>query len=102
MKTDGNEYHNGTGFVHSFVDDLPLVGKILAIYIVNDGTIVFKAHTYGTSYNKHFRSYVLHQLNSDITYFLYDHLVLKKPVHIRKPRSIPGQSVIVLPYHVNY
>ena len=103
MKIDGDEYRKDTGFVHKLdEDDIPQVGQISHIYVVNGKTVVFKAQRFNSFYHSHFQCYCLRQVDEEPSFFLYDKLILKKPLHIRKPCILPGHNVIILPYSICY
>ena len=42
-------------------NDLPQVGQITSIYVINCGTVLFRAFHYKTSWIPHFRGYALHE-----------------------------------------
>lgn len=100
MKVDGNEFRNGAGFIHSLQNDLPQIGLISDIYVLDKKNLVFKAFNYVTVYHPHFHAYSLSRSSSGPTYYCYDKLVLSKPIHIRQPRSLPHHDIVVMPYHV--
>ncbi len=100
VKVNGIEYKKNTGVVHSMSHDLPEVGSVSAIYIVNGGTIVLKANCYSSVYVEHFRAYTLTALHSDALFFV-NKLILPHPVHICTVSALPRCKTIILPYHVN-
>ena len=66
MKIDGDEYRKDTGFVHKIdEDDIPQVGQISHIYVVNGKTVVFKAQRFNSFYHSHFRCYCLRQVDEE-------------------------------------
>ena len=100
VKIDGSEFRSGAGFVHSIHEDLPQIGQISDIYLLDEKKLVFKAVNYTTTYHPHFHAYTLTHSPS-VSYFCYDKLILLKPVHIRQPQSLPHHKVTVMPYRID-
>ena len=85
MKIDGDDNRKDTGFVHKIdEDDIPQVGQISHIYVVNGKTVVLKAQRFNSFYHSHFRCYCLRHVDGEPSFFFYDKLILKKTLHIRK------------------
>ena len=98
IKIDGTEYKRDAGIVHSMSHDLPQVARIASIYVVNGNTVIFRATCYTTTYNAHYRSYLLHDLHSEKLFFS-SKLVLHTPVHIRTSQALPHCELIILPHY---
>ncbi len=41
MKVDGIDYKRNVGVVYDMTDDLPKVGQITSIYVINHNTVIF-------------------------------------------------------------
>ena len=98
IKVDGTIYKQSTGIVLRMEDDLPQIGEILNIYTVNGATVIFRVVPFSTSYNSHYRAYILNQATEEQFYSLSD-LAIHTPVHIRSSRTL-HQKFILLPYYV--
>lgn len=98
VKVDGVEYKKNAGIVYDMSADLPKVGQITSVFVVNEITVVLELDCYSSEYIEHFRAYKLHSLKSTVTITL-DNLPLVHPVHIRKVSALL-QKCIILPYHV--
>ena len=102
MKTAGNEYKKDAGVVTRMKHDLPQIGKISAIYIVNSNTVVFRVRPFSSYSLSHFRGYVLETLPLEHEQLVYlSNLVVHNPVHIRTPRSLEGSKFIILPHYIH-
>ena len=102
MKADGVEFKKGAGIVFGMKNDLPQVGQITSIYVINGGTVMFRATPF-TSWLPHFRGYTLHEEPHVHEKLLYiSHLVSNTPVHIHRPQALPSRKLfITLPHHVH-
>ena len=98
VKIDGSAFRREAGFVYGMKDDMPQVGQISNIFIINEREVLFKAQMFTTTYDSHFHCYHLHQLDQEPSHFNYNDTVLicNKPLHIRTPRTIPGRNVVIL------
>ena len=84
VKTNGQEYKINAGVIYGVEHDLPLVGKIEDIHIVDGNKVLFHLKPYVTSYEPHFRAYILHEntaIHEKVLYLLS--LFLEIPVQIR-------------------
>lgn len=99
VKVNGDEYKLSTGVILDVKHDLPIVGVVLGIYIVNGNEVVFQIDQFSTTFEPHYRAYILddHHASSSDT-ILHSNLFIQTPVHIRK--SIPElkNSFILLPF----
>ena len=59
VRVDGNEYKISTGVILNVEHDLPVVGVIRDIYIVNEDKVLFCVDQSSTSYEPHFRAYIV-------------------------------------------
>ena len=84
-------------------NDLPQVGQITSVYVINGGTVLFRATPFISSWLPHFRGYTLHEEPHTQDKLLYiSQLVLHTPVHIRRPQALPSRKLfITLPHHVH-
>ena len=89
------------GHIYEVEHDLPIVGKIQDIYIIDGSKVLFNVKPYLTHYHPHFRSYLLHErTESDVqNIFLYvSNLFIDTPVHIRRSQVLGTEIFILLPY----
>ena len=61
VKADGVEFKKGAGIVFGMKNDLPQVGQITSVYVINGGTVLFRATPFTSSWLPHFRGYTLHE-----------------------------------------
>ena len=102
VKADGCEYKKGAGLVIQMKQDLPHIGKISTIYILNNDTIVFRVLPFYTQPLPHFQGYILHsppEQNQQLVYI--SQLAVHIPVHIRMPQSLPRRKFVILPFYVH-
>ena len=59
VKIDGDEYKLSGGVILNVVYDLPTEGIIQDIYIVNGDRVTFNVEEFSTSYEPHYRAYIL-------------------------------------------
>lgn len=87
VRTDGAEYKVDAGVILGVdEDDLPLVGCIRHIYVVNSTKVIFDVKKFTTTFEPHFHAYLLNEAeNSTVATFVYrTKLLLCSPVHVRK------------------
>ena len=60
----GNDYRPDAAIVYAVINDLPQVGQIRKIFLVNDDVVIFECECFITYYNNHYRAYVLQAVNS--------------------------------------
>ena len=84
-------------------NDLPQAGQITSVYVINGGTVLFRATPFTSSWLPHFRGYTIHEEPHVHEKLLYmSQLVLHTPVHIRRPQALPSSELfITLPHHVH-
>ena len=99
VKAKGVEYKYCVGVILGVdEDDLPLVGCVNYIYVVNDDNVVLSVSKFSTKYEPHYRAYVLHELEDGPTLVHLTHLFLNTPVHIRTSQVLGTRKFIVLPH----
>lgn len=78
---------------------MPIVGVVLDIYIVNGNEVVFQVDQFFTSFEPHYRVYILDDHVSSSDPVLHSNLFIQTPVHMRKS-NIPElkNSFILLPF----
>lgn len=59
MKADGDEYKLRTGLIIDVIDDMPMIGIIQKIFVVDEHTIFFRVNVYECTYDEHYRAYIL-------------------------------------------
>ena len=100
LKIDGKEYKKEVGIVYSMEQELPKICQISNLYVINGSTVVFKGHCHTTVYHPHLRVYHLNSLSEE-SYFMYDHLSLNTPIHIRLSRVMPTKRIVILPFKID-
>ena len=99
MKTNGHEYKNNAGIIYDVEHDLPIVGKIEDIYIIDGCRVLFNVKSYLTYYQPQFRAYLLYERTDIQRIFLYlSNLFIDTPVHIRRSQVLGTETFILLPY----
>ena len=76
-------------------DDLPVIGQIEEIYVVDGSTIIFNVQQFSTLYEQHYRAYVLQDGGDNIIISLTK-LFLHSPIHIHKSRTL--HNFVILPH----
>ena len=97
VKFHGHEYKTDAGVIIEVRHDLPVVGRIEDIYIINGSKILFELNLYTTHYEPHFRAYVLHKTSQRKLLYL-SNLFMDTPVHIRKSQILGTYLFVLLPY----
>lgn len=103
VKTDGVEYKVDAGVildVHE--DDLPVVGCIHHIHVVDNTKVIFDVTKYATTFEPHFRAYLLSEAEDTTsgTFVFQTELFLRSPVHVRKSQVFGTNKYIILPHAV--
>lgn len=97
VKVDGNLYKPDTGVIIGVKDDLPVVGKIQDIYIIDSNKVLFSIKQFYTFYEPHYHAYTFRNDTDIIIKFVsYEQLFLQSPVHIRKSQTL--HTFIILPH----
>ena len=96
------EYRLGDGIIIG-VDsdkDLPYIGEILKLYVINNNDIYFEVRPFHSKYDPHYRVYTLDQSSADTLYVHHLELFMQIPVHIRALVSFDNghRKLFILPH----
>lgn len=91
------EYKLFAGVILNVEHDLPVVGVITDIYVVNGDRVLFSVEQYSTSYEPHYRAYILEN-NSCSRIVCRSDLFTHSPVHIRKSHVPDLSDIFILPF----
>lgn len=100
MVINGVKFKKDAAVVHAVDADLPEVAKIQTIYVVNGSTVIFAVECFSTTYYPHYRVYAL-QHSSHETLLKHDQLSLHLPIHPRKTRVLPNETVVIMPHSIS-
>lgn len=64
VKIHGDEYRESAGVILNVVQDLPTVGIIWDVYILNGDKVTFNVDQFSTSYEPHYWAYILESSTS--------------------------------------
>ena len=81
--------------------DLPTVGKISSLLIINGDKLYFRVKLFSSVYIEHFRVYTLQPLDSEAL-ISTDDLLSPYPIHIRTTSAVSHHQCIILSYHINH
>ena len=99
MKIHGHEFTLNVGVIHDVENDLPAVGKVQDIYIVDGCKVLFSIKPYVTQYQPHFRAYLVYEKTDVQENFLYlSNLFIDSSVHICQSQVIRTEIFILLSY----
>ena len=101
IKVDGIEYKKYVGVIYSMVHDLPNIGQIISIFVVNNKIPVLEVKCFSTVYIEHLRVYTLSELEFETMLITVQDLVVPNPVHIRTVSALPHSKTVILPFHIN-
>ena len=80
-------------------DDLSTIGIIQKIYVVDGDEIIFSIQIHNTTFNSHYRAYILTQNVTGTSLMLHTNLFTSETVHIRKSHiHEPTNSFVILPF----
>ena len=97
VKVDGNLYKPNAGVIIGIEEDLPIVGKIQDIYVIDGKKVIFSIKQFHTFYEEHYHAYTFQDNTEVITKFIsYEQLFLQSPVHIRRSQTL--HTYIILPH----
>lgn len=88
-------YKPHAGVIIEVKDDLPIVGKIQEIFVINGSLIIFKVEQFSTLYEEHYRAYVLQDDGVNKTVPLTK-LYIHNPVHIHRSQTL--HHFVILPH----
>ena len=78
---------------------LPTVGVIRDIYLVNGDRLIFHIEQYHTSFEPHYRAYVLEKHPFCLRIICHSSLYIHTSVHVRtSPVSELSQHFVILPF----
>ena len=101
VKIEGHVYKQNAAVLYKLEEDTMEVLVISTVYVINGTNVFFKGKCYDlTTYNRHFRAHILTSLNKEIC-ICYDHLHHYIPMHPRKTRALPSDTVIILPFYIS-
>lgn len=83
------------GVIIDVKDDLPIIGQIEAIYLVDGSIVILDVQQFLTFYEQHYRAYVL-QDEGDNVIIPLNKLFVHSPVHIR--RSMTLHNFVIIPH----
>ena len=99
MKTHGHEFKLDVGVIYDVEHDLPIIGKVQEIYIIDGCKVLFNVNLYWTHYQPHFRAYMLSRRADVQEKFLsLSNLFIETPVYIRRSQVLGAETFILLPY----
>ena len=85
------------GVIINVVHDLPVVGIIKDIYIINENTVAFSVNEWSTSYEPHYRAYIL-EIEVSLKIVLHSNLFIHNPIFVHKSYVPDLSNVFVLPF----
>ena len=74
------------------------MGYVQDIYIVNENRIAFRVKRFSTTFESHYRAYVLFEEEERTELVYLDNLFVPTPVHIRTSRVLGSNKYIILPH----
>ena len=98
IKFCGSEYKPDAGVVVSVKHDLPIIGCIKDVYLINRKEVAFNATLHSTYYEKHFRAYVLENEILQETVVHHSKLFFPAPIHIRISQVLSQVHFVFLPH----
>lgn len=99
VKIDGDEYRISSGVILDVKDDLPVVGVIQDIYVVNGNKVILQVEEYSTSFNPHYRAYVLDNDPLSSKTVCHSDLFIQTLVHIHTSCIYElSPCFVILPY----
>ena len=99
MQFNGSKHKISSGVILDVNHDLPTVGVIRDIYIVNGDKLIFYVDKFETSFEPHYRAYILYK--DPFCSGLVDQadLFIQTSIHIRKSCvSELSEHFIILPF----
>ena len=96
VQANGVKYKCDVGVILCVEDDLPQVGHVQDIYLVNESQVAFHVKRFSTAFESHYRAYVLFE-EKEMTELVYlNNLFVPTPVHIRTSRVLESNKYIIL------
>ena len=99
VKINGDEYRISSGVILNVKDDLPVVGVIQDVYLLNENKAILKVDEYLTSFNPHYHAYVLDNDLLSSKSVCHSDLFIQTSVHIHKSCIYElSPYFVILPY----
>ena len=101
IKTSINEYRIGDGIIIRVdsENDLPVIGKILKLYVVN-GEICFEVRMFSSQYEPHYRVYTFNQAVANDIHVYHSEILMQVPVHIHSLVTFGHKKLFIVPHAV--
>lgn len=96
------EHKRHEGVICEVVNDLPVVGVVTSIYVVDNVKVYMRVTCFETYLDEHHRVYVMHEEIGEKLIEI-ENLILYLPVHIRNicTQASSGQvQCFILPYYI--
>ena len=95
----GDEFRISDGVITEMKHDLPIIGVIKEILIVNGDKIFFHVDQYGTSFEPHYRAYILEEQTFSSGEICFSYLFIEKSLFIRTSHILElSHSFVLLPF----
>ena len=99
MTVNCEDYRIHDGVIVEVQHDLPTVGIIRQIFIINGDTVIFTVDHYTTSFEPHYQAYILDETPFSSANILHSDLFIQQSVHIRTSNVYELSSdFVILPY----
>ena len=100
VKISGDEYKSSAGVILDVEHDMPIVGIILDIYVINAKEVALNVEKFSTTFEPHYRAYILDDNSSSSNIVLHSDLFIQTPIHIRKSSNpeLNHNSFLLLPF----
>ena len=99
VMVNGDEYKPATGVILEVEHDLPIVGVIENIYLINGNEVMFHVKQFYTSFEPHYRAYILEDSLTYLKIVRHSTLFIHNPVHIRTSHNPElSHSFILVPF----
>ena len=97
VKVNNEEFKISSGVIVGVKHDLPIVGVICQINIINGDTVIFSVDHYDTSFEPHYRAYILDETSFCSANIFHSNLFIQNSVHIRTSHvyELSGPFVIL-------
>ena len=95
MKCNGVHYKLNAGVIVDVKHDLPLIGQIKEIFVVDNIKILLKVTQYWTYYEPHYRAYTLRTAIEGCSQLVYTtDLFLPIVVHIHRTKTLKYHFIL--------
>ena len=102
MNLKGSLFKPGAAVVQDtgYEDTDMQIAIIDKIFVINGDSVVFKTKVHQIkSYIKHYRAHIL-TLSRKEVFIKYNNLPLHMPIHPRKCRVLPRDTIVILPFYI--